>query len=227
MRSFIAAAVMTLPAPVIAQTGTMFDNKPTNVPDDKALSDADRRKIMVGFANCTIKRWRTGVERYLATAPGSKDAAKLADRLSVNECLISGRMQFNEPLYRAAAYDALYNIIFAKSAPVDFSNVPPIDYATESGASVYGDVAAATSLRKLADCAVRYDPSKARALILSSVGSSSESSAFVAIASSTSKCMTNDMTLKFSKLTLRGVVAEALYRLSVNAGSLANEVKGG
>ncbi|MGA1850923.1 hypothetical protein VH570_08820 [Sphingobium sp. HT1-2] len=56
-----------------------------------------------------------------------------------------------------------------------------------------------------------------RALILSPIGGPDESAAFAAVTPMVSACMPADATVNFSKISLRGYVGEALYRLSMAA----------
>ena len=178
---------------------------------------AEKRQLMSDFASCTVRRWRSGVERYLDTAPGSHEAEDMAKRLSVDTCLASGEMAFEEPLYRAAAYEAMYRIKFVKEGVSDFSTIAPLDYAQAVAGGDGALVAAQTALRRLADCAVRHGPVEARKLILSPIGGPKEAAAFSTITPFISSCMTHDVTVTFSKISLRGYIGEALYRLSIAA----------
>ncbi|QNG44340.1 hypothetical protein [Sphingobium yanoikuyae] len=171
---------------------------------------------MQDFAACTVRRWRHGVERYLDTVPESVEAQTMGARLATEDCLISGQMQFQEALYRAAAYEAMYRVTFARQGVSDFASVPPIDYA-QPGAPTDKAASARATLRRLADCAVRHGPLEARALILSPIGGPDESAAFAAVTPMVSACMPADATVNFSKISLRGYVGEALYRLSMAA----------
>ncbi|WP_336960224.1 hypothetical protein [Sphingobium aquiterrae] len=211
----------------MAQTGTILKDLAAKIPADRTLSDADQRKLMYQFAECTVKKRHAGVQRYLATAPGSVESEKLVNKLIWSDCLIGGQISFEEPLYRAAAYDVMYHVDFAKTAPIDFSAVPSINYMSVAEADTNSEKDVNAPLRQLADCAVRHGPVQARQLILSPIGTSVETAAFSAMMPSVSACMTSDVTLKFSKLTLRGFVGEALYRLSALASGRANEAKGG
>jgi len=215
MAPFIVAL---LPSSAFCQTGTIISNKPAAIPSEKAISANDNRRIMYDFAACTVRRWRNGVKQFLETAPGSAESIKLATKLSVGSCLMNGSITFKDASYRAAAYDVMYHLDFAKKdAPLDFSSIPPIEYAQQGEGMTAEDAASQAVLRQLADCSVRSEPDKARLLILAPIGSPAETAAFSAFLPSVSGCMTNDVTLKFSKFTLKGFVGEALYRLSTAA----------
>lgn len=205
------------PAIATAQTGTIIDNRGVEISTGKTFSQSEQRQLMDRFAACTVRRWKSGVVRYLASAPGSPEAEDMAKRLASDECLASGQIEISEPLYRAAAYEVMYRINFGRKAVSDFSSVPPINYAQSGKASPSPDLTAQATLRRLADCAVRQAPVEAQTLILSPIGGSEEAAAFSVITPFMSSCMASDATVTFSKLSLRGFVGEVLYRLSVAA----------
>jgi len=84
---------------------------------------------MTDFAACTVRQSRRGVEKYVQTSPRSVEAQKLAIRLSTGSCLVNGSIIIQKSAYRAAVFDVLYHVDFAKDGPLDFSAVPPIGYA--------------------------------------------------------------------------------------------------
>ena len=69
------------------------------------------------------------------------------------------------------------------------------------------------ALRRFADCVVRAEPSQAHTLVWSRIGSRSEDDAFAALAPQMSGCLSKDRQLRFTKISLRGVIGETLYRL--------------
>jgi hypothetical protein len=218
-KSVILSIMLIYSSSAISRTGTILPEKAAVIPSDQRIRSDDSRKILNDYAACTIDESRKRVEEFLAMAPGSAEAEQLLLKVAINSCLLNGSMTLNSSAYRAAAYDVLYHLDFKKHAPLDFSSVTPIEYVQRGKGMTAEDAAGQSVLRKLADCAVRHGPSDARQLVLAPIGSVAETSALGPLTPHLSACMTNDVTLKFSKFTLKGYIGEALYRLSIAARS--------
>jgi len=212
----LSGALLLAPATHAQRVGSRLGPAPAQIPEGPGASKEDRARVaMYRYAECAVDNSRTRVELYLDTFPGSKAAHKAASSLSTDECLSSGQMTFNESLFRSGVYDVLYLKKFRKDGPVDFAAVPAIDYAAGSDAEAYGDPQPRVALRQIADCTVRKAPQEARKLILSMVASNAEGAAFAQIVPTVGGCVLEGFKLTFSKSVLRGVIGEALYRLSV------------
>lgn len=222
-KQFVVFMMLICSSAANSQTGTILPRKSATIPADQRIRSDDKRKILYDYAACTVEESRKHVEQFLGTAPGSAEAEKLLLRAAPHSCLLNGSMTLSSSAYRAAAYNVLYDLDFAQSGPLDFSAVAPIDYAQRGGGMTAEDVATQSVLRKLADCAVRHEPFAARQLVLAYPGSADETSAFGTFTPHLSACMTNDVTVTFSKFTLKGYVGEALYRLSIAARSPASD----
>lgn len=222
-RSAVSVAVMSSALVVASvahaqRTGSLVGPSPAQIPEGGSFSKEDRARItMYRFAECAVDKNRVRVEMYLKTFPGSKAAINGANMLSIDDCLSTGEIRFNEALFRSGVYDILYRNKFREDGPVDFSAVPAIDYAAGSDveAGVHAD--SQITLRQIADCTVRKDPPTSRALILSMVASKAESAAFTTIVPSMGGCVFEGSKLTFSKSVFRGVIGETLYRLSAGA----------
>ncbi|RYD42070.1 MAG: hypothetical protein EOP63_13950 [Sphingomonadales bacterium] len=223
----VTIGVLAIAAAAHAQnTGTRIGPSPAQIPDHVGMSKDDRSRLaMYRYAECVVDRWRARVDAYLVTFPGSTQAREMANKLSVDECLSTGEMQFSESLFRGGIYDVLYRKRFQKEGALDFSAVPAIDYALGSEADAYSPAGPKITLRKLADCTVRKAPEDSRVLVLSMVASNGENSAFDKIVPSMSSCIVHGSTVTFSKAIFRGVIGEALYRLSANASQPTAAVK--
>ncbi len=175
------------------------------------------RLTMYGYASCILKQRRKKVDTYLATEPESSESQRLARDLGISKCLANGQLKFNDVIFRAGLYDALYRSQFARTA-VDISNAPHIKYYSNSDEATpaAGDW---TNMREFAECAVRKAPNEARDLILSDVATGEEMNAFRQITPALSACMHSNMTIKFSPTLLRGYIGEILYRLSAASPS--------
>mgnify|MGYP001596187282 CR=1 FL=1 len=207
-----------IPAALAQSTGTRIGPSPAQVPDSGyGTKDDQARVAMYRYAECVVDSGRDRVEMYLATFPGSKAAHKSANSLAVDRCLSTGEMRFSESLFRSGVYDVLYRKKFLKDGPVDFAAIPAIDYAAGEDIKANGTAQSRVVIRQIADCTVRKAPQESRVLVLSAVASKSESTAFTQIVPAMSGCVFEGSELNFSKSVLRGVIGEALYRLSVGA----------
>jgi hypothetical protein len=221
----LIAAFSLLPIGAYAQdTGSLIRKAPAQIPSG-TLDNADRARLaMYRYAECVVGRWPKRIDSYLLTFPGSKDAHSAANRLSSDECLSSGEMKFNEPLFRASVYDFMYKSRYKKNGPLNFTAVAPIDYS-RGRMDEFGGADTQIALRNIAECTVRKSPEDARQLAISMVVSRAESKAFDGLIPHMSSCVTKDVTLKFSKSIFRGVLGEVLYRLSIAATVTQTPVK--
>ena len=198
-----------------AQTGTRIGPPPAAIPDTAKNNGQLSRQAIRGFAECTVRKDRARVERFLATITGTPEAEKLGRALSTDDCLSRGEIRFNEQLLRWSFYDLLYRQRFAGQGPVDFSAYPPFDLNSASARSQSG------ALMEMGDCIVRKSGAGARELALSPVTTTTEDRAFAALMPMISACVPKDSQVVFSKIVLRGLIVEALYTMSSNAGSAA------
>ena len=220
LKIFVAAsfAVSTMAG---AQTGTRIGPPPAAIPDTAKNSGQLSRQTLRGFAECSVRKDRARVERYLATIPGTSEAEKLGRGLSTDDCLSRGEIRFNEQLLRWSFYDLYYRQRFAGQGPVDFSAYPPFDLTSASAQSQSG------ALMEMGDCIVRKSGAGSRELALSPVTTKTEDRAFAALMPMISACVPKDSQVTFSKIVLRGLIVEALYKMSSNtadgaaAGSVA------
>lgn len=204
-------------------SSTRLGPKPAEI--SGARNEDDRaRQTLYAYAECVFRISRKGVEKYLATFPGSGEARKVALRLSTPDCLGDGELRFNDSLFRGGIYDLLYKADFREAGPLNFTDTPPVDYSIGNDRASNSTSLHDVFIREVADCTVRSGPVEARALIMTKVTTKAESKAFSAVVPHMSGCLNQNVTFKFSKAILRGVVSEALYRLSA-ASKVA--VKGG
>ncbi|MGY4396371.1 hypothetical protein ACVWZA_001551 [Sphingomonas sp. UYAg733] len=187
------------------------------IPSEGKATMNQTRLTMYRYASCVLKQRRKKVDTYLATEPESFESRQLARGLGMAECLANGQLKFNDVIFRAGLYDALYRSRFARTA-VDIGNAPHIKYYSSSAESppAAGDW---MNMREFAECAVRKAPDKARGLILSAVATEEETNAFRQITPALSACMLSNMTIRFSPTLLRGYIGEILYRLSAASPS--------
>lgn len=183
-------------------------------------SGRDARRILNSFTDCAVAEQRGLVDRLLAEIPGSREEEYRVRQLKATKCNASVDLFADDALIRGALYESLYLTEFGTSAPLDLSRAGPINYA----GAVKSDRDKASMqvlLRLFADCVTRRNPAGVRALIMAEVGTKRERLAFGAIARNLSDCLVPDAKLEFSFPSLRGYLAETLYRLSEKAPSVS------
>lgn len=221
LRPIIAGAVLALMAvPAGAQdTGSLVRSDLGQMPEngDKITR---ARQGMLNFAACLVARKQNAVKAYLAdTAPYSVEANNVAKRLAKEDCL-DGGLVFEEAVFRAASYEALYKARFGRAQPGDLTALPVVDYVYGTNPIDDGD-RQSVALRRFADCVTRAAPGEVHSLMLSRPASALENEAMRTLMPRLSGCLVKDVTLKFSKVQLRGVLGETLYR--IRSGGEAGE----
>ena len=163
------------------------------------------------FAACILGRRRKPSLQALALPSGSMEQGKALGSLGAKECIASGELQFSAYTFRGSLYTALVRTQFGRKPaslgpePVDFTKQPlPGD-----GSPPVPDVAA---LLKFASCVIHKDPENARNAIIATAGSPAEDAALAELSKVYGQCLFADQTLKFSKGSLKGLLAEAYYR---------------
>ena len=186
------------------------------------LAPPDAYRLMAHqFAQCLADTRSSRAVDYLRSAPGSEAARLLIVRMVKYECPTVGAVEFDDSELRGALYAARFRREFggrAVTLPVA---------ATEYRADVAGMPPAVANgyvaLHAFGECVVRADPAAARALVISQPATEAEHAAFAALAPRLGECLNNGNDVRFTKLVLGNVVAEAMYRLAaaVPAGPAA------
>lgn len=213
-KAAIAASIafgMIAPAQATAQDTGSIINRYDRAELDEGKADAiESQQAMYDYGACLAKARRRQVERYLATAPFSASADKVARQIVLDACLDAGEIQFATEAIRGPFYQALYRMDFPLEVAADLGKAPALDYSQGGAAS--GDVL--TNLRRFADCVVRQAPDGARKLALSRVGSNEEKAAFQALMPAMGGCIAPGDKVSFKPPLLRAVMGEVLYRLT-------------
>ncbi|WCT72299.1 hypothetical protein PQ455_11690 [Sphingomonas naphthae] len=190
--------------------------------DDHAVSPATRaQRTMLAYGQCVVKRYRGFAKAYIETPPYMLGEKKQARALATNECLGNGGLKMSFGLFRGSLYEA-----FLVSQPgllltPEIASVPPIDYRNpvpvDAPAAWFQHVA----LVEIADCAIRANPGTASELFTTMAGSPEEAGIYRILSPSLDSCMSDREKITFSKIALRGVLAEAAYKLSTRRAKLA------
>ena len=185
-------------------------------PQTVEASSEQAQRTLQRYSDCVVKQsaLTDEVAHYLRQPVTSAEATEATKALIVPRCLTTGggqtQMTMRGPLFRGALYEAIYRDRHARRA-VDFSTAAPLELAKEYDSEpVVEDV----YFRSFGDCVARGAAGPSRALVLSKSGTPQERDALTAIQPVLPDCLPKDQTLKFSRPILRGVIAEALVKLS-------------
>jgi hypothetical protein len=179
------------------------------------------RSILLKFGQCIYSR-RTGVaERFLALPVDSQEYSSLHKSLFVtlaDSCLEGdGELYFTDDLLRGALFEAAYRKKFGKKGPTNFASSLKTGQLETYVQPLSDDARRQLVLQDMAECVVRADPKAVKLLILSSPESARENEAVRTVTAKISPCLSNGQKAGFSRPSLRAILAEALYRLSVTA----------
>lgn len=211
--ALLAAAIC---APAEAQeTGTLIQRKAAQI-QDRGKNAA--RLTMESFAECLVSRSRGRVTKFAGMRvddPGYGKYLRSLFDAAGDACLSGGQLQFNSMVFRGAVFQALYAAEFpTSSAPVDFSALPSSGYRDRYGGDVPPAARNAIALEQFGECVARADGAGVRALLGANANSSDETARFNALVPRFSACIPKGETLAFSKIVLKGAVAEGMYWLS-------------
>lgn len=209
-----ATAAAALCSPVMAQeTGTLIQRRAAQI--DEGNPNAGRL-TMEAFGACVVSRSKGRVSKFIdmrVDEPGYRDYMKnLFDRAE-DQCLSQGELRFYDINFRGALFQALYAQEFKTSAP-DLTTVQSSGYRQIYPETLSPEARNAVALEQFGECVSRADPQNVRALLRSLAGSSQESALFGSLTPRFGACIPQGEKLAFSKVVLKGALAEGMYRLS-------------
>jgi len=203
----------------------------------KEKSEAYARKIAYDYALCVIKaRHKRAADAIIANSDNKTIEEKYPD-LIIGDCLIrvsdAGALQFGGDQYRYALANALVATEFMDKGESDFSNRLPLAHFRAPDKAVlekelaeakskkrrkllqeeFDKAAAISALSRYGECIVRSDPARSRLWILTPPDGPEETSRINDLRPSFAQCLVGG-TAKFSRSTMRGIVAINYFRLA-------------
>jgi hypothetical protein len=218
-RRLLAGALLVSAVPVGAQeTGTLIRrNRAAQI--DEGNPNASRI-AMEAFGACVLSRSKGRVAKFVDMRVGEPEYAAymrgLFDRS--DECLSQGWLQFHDIHFRGSLFQALYNAEFRRD-PVAFGGITTSNYRTLYPETLTAAARNTIALEQFGECVSRADPRNVHDLLRSVAGSSRETALFQALAPRFGACVPKGETLAFSKIILKGALAEGMYRLSKAASA--------
>ncbi len=188
-------------------------------PDEYRLSQREADRTMADFSECIVadRGLRPRAERYLRLAPEGPAFQDAARRLATPTCMprafVTTRLAFKAKLFREALFSALYQRDFGRSPPPDLKAVPRLVIASEFDGNE-ADIPVTISFeRVVGDCVARANPVGVHRLLMTKVASYEEGEALQQVVPEFPGCVPAGQRLAFSRPVLRGILAEALYKL--------------
>lgn len=183
--------------------------KPATV--DRASKGDAARQVFDDFAACLLGRRKRPVLDALALPSGSAEQNEAFRRLVTSQCIFSGELHFGAETFRGSFYTALVRSKFGRKGASLVAE--PADYAKASSPGVGVPPSPyLVGLLNFASCVVHKDPENARVAVIATAGSPKEDAAMAELAKVYDQCVYSDTTLRFSKGSLVGLLAEAYYR---------------
>ena len=182
--------------------------------------EREAERIMRSFANCVVRTKSAQAAALLRTMPETAEQLGILNALVGREsaCLTARQMRISKTLLRGAIAEALVTRAPFAAAPLpeaarveDFGaysarmTAADMDEVTaEDGANLVG--------RWLAECVAAEHPELIRTVLASGYGSDAERRALRAAQPAFSSCLLEGQARTVDRLTMRGLLAEALYR---------------
>ena len=200
---------------------------------DYHASTAEAERMMADFSTCVVsnRRLRTQAERFLRLIPGSQAFRDAALRIATPECMprsfLRTQLRFDDKVFRDSLYSALYQREFGHSPPPDVRQAPALSLASEFDGEAAAIPAALSFERTVGDCVTRADPTSVHHLLTTRISSGAEREALNQVVPQLAGCLRAGQRVAFSRSVLRGLLAEALYKLRQSAAMPAAPAQSG
>jgi len=218
LRRLAAFAVLAaLPAPLCAQYGPPSaprQDMPSASAPDRPATVASQEDVLRGAA-CQVGRDAASVEPLLATAPFSPEERTQAVRILrlIQRCLrLRDPISTNTAVLRGSVAEAVYESRFATAQA---AHNPPLSVQPlfrPDQAANRADLAPAFAL---AECTASRHGGLVRGLLATDPGGAEAQAAFQALNPAFVSCVSANAQIAVDARTLRGMLAEILYRWSV------------
>ncbi|MEA3047999.1 MAG: hypothetical protein QOJ53_2331 [Sphingomonadales bacterium] len=220
LQALAAALLALLPVPAAAQS----------IPPEERPIDARRRAqhapaaapvtradLIRGVA-CQLGADAASLEPMLATAPYSEAEGAQAARILplVQECIgLRASLAGLAPALRGAIAEAFYESRFATPQPARSPEPGVKPLLVVEAATARPDAATLAPAYAMAHCTAARNGAEIRALLATDPNTPEEQTAFAALNPAFGRCAAGGGAITIDSRTLRGVLAESLYRWSI------------
>jgi hypothetical protein len=189
-------------------------------------SDVQAEVGLESFADCLVRARgsRGKVVAFVRTVPGSSAYVAAGQKLGIAGCAprpagesnAGIQLRIQNSTMRKAAFGAMFRRDFGKAAPLDLAALPPLSLSAEFDGPIDQLEPSFRGYRALGDCVARAAAANVRDLQFTQPGSAAESAQFAQIVPAMQGCLTVDQQVALNKYELRGILAEAIYKLELS-----------
>ena len=224
---FAAATIVTaMPAPALAQDSAPQENpmqarRRAQAHGEQTAQAASTRADLIHAVDCQLRADPAPLEALLATAPYSAQEATAAETLMplLRRCNSNRAFTTPAPAVRGAVAEAMLKARFASPQAARSPALAAKPLLDLAAATTRPDAATLVTSYGMADCMGATQGAQVRALLATDPGTPAEASFFNAtLAPLLGRCAATaggSGQISVDARTLRGILAEALYRWSV------------
>jgi hypothetical protein len=164
---------------------------------------------------CAVRDDPADARKLFATPPGSPEEAKLIRSLAAERCLVVGLglpyLNYDRQLLRGVIAEAVLDRS-RKEGPVDPAVAPFGNLSPDAIGALDAKGRASLSGLDFAQCVVATSPEGVKALLNTNPTWDEQDKAIEKLAPYLGPCLPKGAQISYSKLVLRGLLAEAAYR---------------
>jgi hypothetical protein len=173
------------------------------------------------YAQCVVKSSAKQVDTYLGLSPDSPDYSRAQRSMNEGVCLSYdvGKLKVPDQMMRWALFEALYDRRFGRVAPPNLTGVALLNFASEREKMSASLKEQHFFMRDFGDCVARKDSVSVHKLLSERVYSAAEKADFDALQLTLGQCLIGKGKVRFTRTGIRGMLAEAMYKLRSEGGS--------
>lgn len=212
--AILSIAASMMPHSVAAQeTGSLIRHRVAQI---QGRGPAAARATMEGFSACIVDRSQGRARKFIDLPVGSPEYKSLIKNMfdPSDDCMADGQLSLSENLLRGGIFIALFQQHYKAMATEAFPDDLTTGYREIYGDTVPSAAYSAVALEQFGECVGRANPALSRSLVLSHPASRQENDSVTALMPTFSACIPKGEKIELSKATVKGAIAEGLFRLS-------------
>lgn len=206
------------------------------VPASAGTDPVAARKVLSDYASCIVRREPAVAKAWVLSGKFLSRGDSALGKLSQRECIDvqkTAMLRAGGIMMRGSLAQALFDRDQAVLTATDFAAAPALYWDEPSAVATTGkdgkplpqaaieaqtravsSKSAEIQLARLGECVVRANAAGSRAVLTSAAATSAELDALKALTPQLSTCVPTGQTVAFDRVTLRGALALAYYRLA-------------
>ncbi len=198
--------------------------------EEYSYSRKESDRVFAAYGDCLVfsQRGQAQAAKFLRMVPNTPAWLAAGRDLATPSCLSrfgdAIKLRFNLVALRPALFAAMYRRRFGKVEPVGLADAPQLSLVSLYDGPVAGFPEAAFTQLSFGNCVVRADALAVHRLLVARPWSSAEDAALPSVTEAMSGCLSTGQTLRLSRSSARGVLAEAMYQISSLRASGARAV---